>query len=148
LTILLLIGFDDVAIAPYIVPSLSSVRVPGGGALSGAALSLYAIAGALVITAILLRFARKHLSRHAAELKSAFAQPLGDQYGDQLIRLARDIDSILLLAGSYDGPVAHAWLENWQGLQHAIKTRQRIEIEHFRNESISQEPFWLHSGKR
>jgi triphosphatase len=94
------------------------------------------------------RFADTHLSRHAAELKSAFAQPLGDQYGDQLIRLARDIDSILLLAGSYDGPVAHAWLENWQGLQHAIKTRQRIEIEHFRNESISQEPFWLHSGKR
>ncbi|WP_286808780.1 inorganic triphosphatase [Leclercia sp. UBA2479] len=94
------------------------------------------------------RFADIHLSRHAAELKAAFAQPLGDQYGDQLIRLARDIDSILLLAGAYDGPVAHAWLENWQGLQHAIKTRQRIEIEHFRNDSISQEPFWLHSGKR
>ncbi|MWL75177.1 inorganic triphosphatase, partial [Escherichia coli] len=67
------------------------------------------------------RFADIHLSRHAAELKAAFAQPLGDQYGDQLIRLARDIDSILLLAGAYDGPVAHAWLENWQGLQHAIK---------------------------
>lgn len=94
------------------------------------------------------RFADTHLSRHAAELKSHFGQPLGDQYSDQLIRLARGIDSILLLAGAYDGPVAHAWLDNWQGLQHAIKTRQRIEIEHFRNESISQEPFWLHSGKR
>jgi triphosphatase len=44
---------------------------------------------------------------------------------------------------------AQAWLENWQGLKHAIETRQQhIEIEHFRNEAISQEPFWLHSGKR
>ncbi|WP_286931614.1 vitamin B12 ABC transporter permease BtuC [Leclercia sp. UBA5958] len=34
----------------------------GGGALSGTALSLYAILGALIITTILLRFARKHLS--------------------------------------------------------------------------------------
>lgn len=94
------------------------------------------------------RFADIHLSRHAAELKTTFAHPLGDQYGDQLIRLARNIDSMLLLAGAYDGPVARAWLENWQGLLHAIKTRQHIEIEHFRNEAISQEPFWLHSGKR
>jgi len=94
------------------------------------------------------RFADIHLSRHAAELKTIFGQPLGDQYGDQLIRLARNVDSILLLAGAYDGPVARAWLENWQGLLYAIKTRQHIEIEHFRNEAISQEPFWLHSGKR
>ena len=94
------------------------------------------------------RFADIHLSRHAAELKTTFAHPLGDQYGDQLIRLARNIDSMLLLAGAYDGPVARTWLENWQGLLHAIKTRQHIEIEHFRNEAISQEPFWLHSGKR
>ncbi|MNP66151.1 hypothetical protein D3C76_1618220 [compost metagenome] len=94
------------------------------------------------------RFADIHLSRHAAELKTIFGHPLGDQYGDQLIRLARNVDSILLLAGAYDGPVARAWLENWQGLLYAIKTRQHIEIEHFRNEAISQEPFWLHSGKR
>ena len=40
------------------------------------------------------------------------------------------------------------WLENWQGLRHAIATGQRIEIEHFRNEANNQEPFWLHSGKR
>ncbi|MCU6669616.1 inorganic triphosphatase [Enterobacteriaceae bacterium H4N4] len=94
------------------------------------------------------RFADTHLSRHAAELKTLFGQALGDQYADQLIRLARNVDSMLLLSGAYDGPVARAWLENWQGLQYAIKTRQRIEIEHFRNEAISQEPFWLHSGKR
>ncbi|MCK7340488.1 inorganic triphosphatase [Enterobacter cloacae] len=94
------------------------------------------------------RFADIHLSRHAAELKSTFAYPLGDQYGDQLIRLTRNIDSMLLLSGAYDGVKAQAWLENWQGLKHAIETRQHIEIEHFRNEAISQEPFWLHSGKR
>ena len=94
------------------------------------------------------RFADIHLSRHAAELKSVFCQPLGDRYRDQLPRLTRDIDSILLLAGYYDPVVAHAWLENWQGLRHAIATGQRIEIEHFRNEANNQEPFWLHSGKR
>lgn len=94
------------------------------------------------------RFSDIHLSRHAAELKTTFAYPLGDQYGDQLPRLARNIDSMLLLSGAYDGVKAQAWLENWQGLKHAIETRQHIEIEHFRNEAISQEPFWLHSGKR
>lgn len=94
------------------------------------------------------RFADVHLSRSAAELKKAFVQPLGDSYRDQLPRLARDIDSALLLAGHYDRARAVEWLENWQGLQHAIETRQHIEIEHFRNTAITQEPFWLHSGKR
>ena len=93
------------------------------------------------------RFADIHLSRHAAELKTTFAYPLGDQYGDQLPRLSRNIDSMLLLSGAYEGQ-AQPWLENWQGLKHAIETRQHIEIEHYRNEAISQEPFWLHSGKR
>lgn len=94
------------------------------------------------------RFADIHLSRTAAELKSVFAQPLGDQYQDQLPRLRRDIDTVLLLAGYYEPVVVQAWLENWQGLHHAIVTRQRIEIEHFRNEAINQAPFWRHSGKR
>jgi triphosphatase len=80
--------------------------------------------------------------------ENTFAYPLGDQYGDQLPRLARNIDSMLLLSGAYEGVKAQAWLENWQGLKHAIETRQHIEIEHFRNEAISQDPFWLHSGKR
>ncbi|MGY5955355.1 inorganic triphosphatase [Kosakonia sp. BK9b] len=94
------------------------------------------------------RFADIHLSRTAAELKNAFAQPLGDSYHDQLPRLARDIDSALLLAGFYDRAQASEWLENWQGLYHAITTRQSIEIEHFRNTAINQQPFWLHSGRR
>ncbi|STD22882.1 adenylate cyclase [Enterobacter asburiae] len=63
------------------------------------------------------RFADIHLSRHAAELKSTFAYPLGDQYGDQLPRLSRNIDSMLLLSGAYDGVKTQAWLENWQGAE-------------------------------
>lgn len=94
------------------------------------------------------RFADIHLSRTASELKKTFAHHLGDSYRDQLPRLARDIDSTLLLAGYYDRALANAWLENWQGLYHAIETRQKIEIEHFRNTAINEEPFWLHSGKR
>ncbi len=93
------------------------------------------------------RFADTHLSRHAAELRSTFQRPLGDAYGDQLPRLARETDAVRLLAGVYDDAVALPWLENWQGLRHAIATRQQVEIEHYRNEAISQAPFWLHSGK-
>lgn len=94
------------------------------------------------------RFSDTHLSRHAAELKTVFGQPLGDQYTDQIPRLTRNIDSILMLAGYYDEKVASEWIATWQGLRHAIMTRQHIEIEHYRNEAISEEPFWLHSGKR
>ncbi len=93
------------------------------------------------------RFADTHLSRHAAELKETFQRPLGDAYADQLPRLARETDAIRLLAGVYSDAQTQPWLENWQGLRHAIVTRQRIEIEHYRNEAISQAPFWLHSGK-
>ena len=93
------------------------------------------------------RFADTHLSRHAAELRNTFQRPLGDAYGDQLPRLARATDSVRLLAGVYDDAVTLPWLDNWQGLRHAITTRQQVEIEHYRNEAISQAPFWLHSGK-
>ncbi|MEO3990226.1 CYTH domain-containing protein [Pseudocitrobacter cyperus] len=94
------------------------------------------------------RFADTHLSRQAAELRSTFAYPLGDGYADQVPRLTRDITCVQLLAGYYDRAQAEAWLENWLGLRHAILTRQHIEIEHFRNEALAVEPFWLHSGKR
>lgn len=93
------------------------------------------------------RFADTHLSRHAAELKETFQRPLGDSYADQLPRLARETGSIRLLAGVYDDAKTQPWLDNWQGLRHAIVTRQQVEIEHYRNEAISQAPFWLHSGK-
>ena len=94
------------------------------------------------------RFADTHLSRQAAELRTTFAYPLGDSYGDQLPRLTRDINSVQVLAGYYDAEKAQRWLANWQGLRHAIETRQHIEIEHYRNEALAVEPFWLHSGKR
>ena len=45
---------------------------------------------------------------------------------------------MLLLSGAYDGVKAQAWMENWQGLKQAIENRQQVEIEHFRNEPISQ----------
>ncbi|AGB76690.1 hypothetical protein D782_0635 [Enterobacteriaceae bacterium strain FGI 57] len=94
------------------------------------------------------RFADTHLSRQAAELRTTFAYPLGDSYADQLPRLTRDITCVQLLAGYYNRAQADAWLANWLGLRHAILTRQHIEIEHFRNEALAVEPFWLHSGKR
>lgn len=93
------------------------------------------------------RFADTHLSRHAAELRATFQRPLGNSYSDQLPRLARETDAIRLLAGVYDNAKTRPWLDNWQGLRDAIATRQQIEIEHYRNEAISQSPFWLHSGK-
>jgi Uncharacterized conserved protein len=94
------------------------------------------------------RFADIHLSRQAAELRNIFAYPLVDAYADQLIKLTRDITCVQLLAGFYDKEQAQAWLANWQGLRHAIAANQPIEIEHFRNEALAVEPFWLHSGKR
>lgn len=93
------------------------------------------------------RFADTHLSRHAAELRETFQRPLGESYADQLPRLAREIGSIRLLAGVYEDAKTQPWLDNWQGLRHAIVTRQQVEIEHYRNVAIAQAPFWLHSGK-
>jgi triphosphatase len=103
--------------------------------------------GSVKLAGSFKRFADTHLSRHAAELRNTFQRPLGDSYGDQLPRLARETDSIRLLAGVYDDEQTLPWLDNWQGLRHAIATRQQVEIEHYRNEAISQAPFWLHSGK-
>lgn len=95
----------------------------------------------------LKRFADINLSRHAAELKEVFQRPLGDTYAAKLTRLARELDAARLLAGIYRDEQASSWLENWQGLYNAIVTNQLVEIEHYRNEAISQAPFWLHSGK-
>ncbi|KNC91386.1 inorganic triphosphatase [Trabulsiella odontotermitis] len=94
------------------------------------------------------RFADVQLSRVAAELKKTFANRLGDRYTDQLPRLARDIDSVMLLAGYYPDVAVQAWLEPWQGLSQSIARRQHNDIEIFRNEALNAEPFWLHSGKR
>lgn len=66
---------------------------------------------------------------------------------DQLPKLARDIDSVQLLAGAYGDAVA-PWLENWQELQRAIEHDDRSVFEYFRRRALAAEPFWLHSGKR
>ena len=66
---------------------------------------------------------------------------------DQLPKLARDIDSVQLLAGAYGDAVA-PWLENWQELQRAIEHDDRSVFEYFRRQALAAEPFWLHSGKR
>jgi len=95
----------------------------------------------------LKRFADGHLSRHSAELRAIFQRPLGDAYAEKLTRLVRELDAARLLAGIYRAEQASPWLENWQGLFDAISTNQIVEIEHYRNEAISQAPFWLHSGK-
>ncbi|VTN11800.1 Uncharacterized conserved protein [Raoultella terrigena] len=55
------------------------------------------------------RFADIQLSRAAAELKNTFLQSLGDEYEGQLPRLAREIDTVQLLAGAYaEGRIAVA----------------------------------------
>ncbi|ROP58204.1 triphosphatase [Enterobacter sp. BIGb0383] len=94
------------------------------------------------------RFSDVQLSRAAAELKSTFLRSLGDSYKDQLPRLTREIDSVLLLAGYYDLAKVQAWLDNWQGLHYAILTNRRHETEDCRTDALATAPFWLHSGKQ
>lgn len=74
------------------------------------------------------RFADIHLSRHAAELKSVFCQPLGDRYRDQLPRLTRDIDSILLLAGYYDPVVAQAGWRTGRGCVTLLRPGNALKL--------------------
>ena len=94
------------------------------------------------------RFADTHLSRSASELKKTFAHPLGDSYRDQLPRLARDIDCALLLAGYYDAAQANAWLDNWQGLQHAITTRQDPDALRKEAEAAAASTVFFRSGNQ
>ncbi len=93
------------------------------------------------------RFADIHLSRHAAELNSDFRAAVGRSVSrsasapDPRYRQHFAAGRLLRrecgtgLAGELAGPAPAC-------------DGQRIEIEHFRNEAIFQEPFWLHSGKR
>lgn len=103
--------------------------------------------GAAKLAGSFKRFSDTQLSRHVAELKSVFQRPLGEGHADKLARLTKEIDTLQILASSYPNGQSQVWLENWQGLQHAIQTGSMSEIEHYRNEAISQKPFWLHSGK-
>lgn len=94
------------------------------------------------------RFADIQLSRHTAELRQAFLYSEdANYYQQQLIRLARELDAIRMLAGYYDDTITQPWLETWTRLQEAISHHQAYETEHWRGEAIAQQPFWLHSGK-
>ena len=104
-------------------------------------------AGEKKIAGSFKRFADIHLSRVAAELRSAVQHLAVEDASDQLPKLSRDIDSVQLLAGAYGDAVA-PWLENWQELQRAIEHDDRSVFEYFRRQALAAEPFWLHSGKR
>ena len=104
-------------------------------------------AGEKKIAGSFKRFADIHLSRVAAELRSAVQHLAVEDAADQLPKLSRDIDSVQLLAGAYGDAVA-PWLENWQELQRAIEHDDRSVFEYFRRQALAAEPFWLHSGKR
>ncbi|MBJ3814228.1 inorganic triphosphatase [Shimwellia pseudoproteus] len=94
------------------------------------------------------RFADIQLSRHAAELRQAFLHSADSgYYQQQLIRLARELDAIRMLAGHYDDQLTQPWLETWQQLRQAISHHQSVETEHWRGQAIALVPFWLHSGK-
>ena len=104
-------------------------------------------AGEKKIAGSFKRFADIHLSRVAAELRSAVQHLAVEDAADQLPKLSRNIDSVQLLAGAYGDAVA-PWLENWQELQRAIEHDDRSVFEYFRRQALAAEPFWLHSGKR
>jgi triphosphatase len=104
-------------------------------------------AGEQKIAGSFKRFADIQLSRAAAELKNTFRQLSGDDYANQLPRLAREIDTVQLLSGAYVD-VAVPWLENWQEMHRAIAHNDSSVIEYFRRQALAAEPFWLHSGKR
>ena len=104
-------------------------------------------AGEQKISGSFKRFADIQLSRAAAELKNSIAQPSADEYVGQLPRLAREIDSVQLLAGAY-ADVAAPWLESWQEIHRAIEHNDSSVLEYFRRQALAAEPFWLHSGKR
>lgn len=93
------------------------------------------------------RFSDIQLSRVAAELKNSFARPL-NHYADQLPRLSRGLDCVHLLSGAYGETRIRGWMENWQLLYQAIVDDRRADIDRYRQLSISQPPFWLHSGKK
>ncbi len=63
-------------------------------------------AGEKKIAGSFKRFADIHLSRVAAELRSAVQHLAVEDAADQLPKLSRDIDSVQLLAGAYGDAVS------------------------------------------
>jgi len=93
------------------------------------------------------RFSDIMLSRVNADLRETFAtvrQP--NEYQDKATRLARQLLTVHLLAGSYPAEIVMAWLEPWQQLLSAIHEKQLSGLAWLATQALKQSPFWLTSG--
>ncbi|KAF6656683.1 inorganic triphosphatase [Enterobacteriaceae bacterium EKM102V] len=93
------------------------------------------------------RFSDIMLSRVNADLRETFStvkQP--NEYQDKATRLARQLLTIHLLAGSYAPETVASWLEPWQQLLSAIHEKQESGLAWLASQAMKQSPFWLTSG--
>ncbi|WP_367395834.1 inorganic triphosphatase [Pantoea sp. Ep11b] len=93
------------------------------------------------------RFSDIMLSRVNADLRETFVtvrQP--NEYQDKATRLARQLLTVHLLAGSYPTETVMAWLEPWQQLLSAIHEKQSSGLAWLATQALKQSPFWLTSG--
>jgi len=92
------------------------------------------------------RFSDIMLSRINADLKETFStvkQP--NEYQDKATRLARQLLTVHLLAGSYAPETVTSWLEPWQQLLSAIHEKQASGLGWLATQALKQLPFWLSS---
>ncbi|WP_313655218.1 inorganic triphosphatase [Pantoea sp.] len=93
------------------------------------------------------RFSDIMLSRVNADLRETFVtvrQP--NEYQDKATRLARQLLTVHLLAGSYPAETVMAWLDPWQQLLSAIHEKQSSGLAWLATQALKQSPFWLTSG--
>ncbi|THB83187.1 inorganic triphosphatase [Pantoea allii] len=93
------------------------------------------------------RFSDIMLSRVNADLRETFItvkQP--NEYQDKATRLARQLLTVHLLAGSYPVETVMAWLDPWQQLLSAIHEKQTSGLAWLAMQALKQQPFWLTSG--
>lgn len=89
------------------------------------------------------RFADVTMSRCLSELKQAFGKRLThDDYGDQLVRLEKQIMSFYMLAGAYQQSDSLPYIHAWELLFNAQGDRDTL-----RRAALEQTPFWLNSGQ-
>jgi len=93
------------------------------------------------------RFSDIMLSRVNADLRETFItvkQP--NEYQDKATRLARQLLTVHLLAGSYPAETVMSWLGPWQQLLSAIHEKQSSGLAWLTSQALKQQPFWLTSG--
>ena len=93
------------------------------------------------------RFSDIMLSRVNADLRETFItvkQP--NEYQDKATRLARQLLTVHLLAGSYPAETVMGWLDPWQQLLSAIHEKQTSGLAWLAMQALKQQPFWLTSG--